>query len=407
MKGLLLKLYLFFSLLLLFSLAVQSQDFHFIYIQTENQKPFYIKIDGQTIAASASGYIIIPRLTQGLYKSYIGFPKTELPELAVSFIINDADVGYLIKNDLDHSLYMVDLQTEKFIPTERQWPAIKNTIKSKDEFARILSEVVNDSSINEITVFTKPVEVIVKPVADETVNSSKAVQPKVEIESAPEVIVDNKVVISKIEQKNTVRGLLATYTDNADTIDILIPVNKIETQTEKEEKSEPLIVAKKQEEAGKDVKFINMELQNPNQQTDSGVIKNDDFVITQKKMAVNVDAGINQKDIFAEQKTLLMQPVSKCKKTATQTNFLNLRKKMAAQKSEAEMRILAGKQFNSACFSTEQIKNLGALFITEEERYKFYVSAYPHVADVENFATLVNKLADSYYIDRFKAMLNH
>jgi hypothetical protein len=79
---------------------------------------------------------------------------------------------------------------------------------------------------------------------------------------------------------------------------------------------------------------------------------------------------------------------------------------MAAQKSEADMRMLAGKQFNSTCFTTEQIKNLGVLFITEEERYKFYVSAYPFVSDVENFATLESQLADSYYITRFKAMLN-
>jgi hypothetical protein len=406
MKGRRLKFYLFSPLLLLFSFAAQAQDFHFIYIQTENQRPFYVKIDGQTIPSSASGYIIIPGLTQGSFKSYIGFPKTELPELAVNFIISDADAGYLIKTDIDQGLYMVDLQTKKFIPTETQLPAIKNTIKSKDEFARILAEVVNDSTINEIIVFKKPVEAIVKPVVNETVNTSKAVQPKVVIESTPEVIADNKVVISKLEQKNTSEGLSVMYTDNVDTIDVFIPVNKIETQTKKEEKSEPLIVAKKQEAAGKDIKFINMELQNPNQQTDSGV-KKDDFVITQKENPVNNDAGIKQKNSITELKTPLMQPISECQKTATQTDFLNLRKKMAAQKSETDMLMLAGKQFNNACFTTEQIKNLGVLFITEGERYKFYISAYPFVADVENFTTLEHQLADSYYIDRFKAMLNH
>ena len=406
MKGLLLKSYLFSSLLLMVSFAAQAQDFHFIYIETENQKPFYVRIDGQTIPSSSSGYIIIPRLTQGEYKSYIGFPKTELAELVFNFVINDADAGYFIKEDIDQGLYMVDLQTMKFVPTEMRWPVVKNTIKSKDEFARILAEVVNDSSINEIAVFTKPVEVLVKSEANET-NTLKAVEPKVVIDDTPQVIVDSKVVISKLEQKNTSGGLSVTYTDDADTIDVFIPVNTIQTKTEKEEKSEPLIVAKKQEEAVKDVKFINMELQNPNQQTDSGVIKKDDFVITQKKNAINSDADIKQKDSVVELKTPLMKPVSKCKKTAAQTDFLNLRKKMAAQKSEADMRMLAGKQFNSTCFTTEQIKNLGVLFITEEERYKFYVSAYSYVADVENFAILEQQLADSFYVDRFKAMLNH
>ena len=124
MKGVFLKLYLSFFLLLLLSFAVQAQSFRFIYIQTENQKPFYIKIDGQTIPSSPSGYIIIPRLTQGTYNSYIGFPKTELTELAVSFIVNDADVGYLLKNDTNQGWYMVDFPTMNPIAIERHVPQL-------------------------------------------------------------------------------------------------------------------------------------------------------------------------------------------------------------------------------------------------------------------------------------------
>ncbi|WP_462253819.1 hypothetical protein, partial [Ferruginibacter sp.] len=43
------------------------------------------------------------------------------------------------------------------------------------------------------------------------------------------------------------------------------------------------------------------------------------------------------------------------------------------------------KQFITVCFTTEQIKNLGALFIKEEERYKFYVGAFPFVSDSHNY----------------------
>ena len=80
---------------------------------------------------------------------------------------------------------------------------------------------------------------------------------------------------------------------------------------------------------------------------------------------------------------------------------------MATEKIETGMRTLAAKQFASICFTTEQIKYLGVLFITEEERYKFYVAAYPYVSDAANFGMLESQLADSYYINRFKAMLNH
>jgi hypothetical protein len=407
MNGRRLKLYLFSCLLLLLSFAAQAQDLHFIYIQTENQKPFYIKIDGQTIPSSVSGYIILSRLTQGSYKSYIGFPKTELPELVINFIVNDADAGYLLRNDIDQGLYMVDLQTKKFIPTEMRWPVVKNTIKSKDEFARILSEVVNDSSISEITGFTKTTEAIVKSEAIKTLSTSTVVQPQTVIKNSAEVIVDNKGVITKLLQKNTEGGFSVLYLDNADTIDVLIPTNKIQTQITKEEKTDSLIITNKEKEADKEVKFINMELRNPHQQADSSVTKKDDFVISEKKNVAAKASEMNQRDSLKRLKVEGKRLHADCKKIATQTDFLNLRKKMAAEKTASGMRLLAGKQFNNACLSTEQIKNLGLLFITEEERYKFYVSAYPYVSDAANFATLENQLADSYYITRFKAMLQH
>lgn len=407
MKGCRLKLYLFSCVLFVFSFAVQAQDLHFIYIQAENQNPFYIKIDGQTMPSSSSGYIIIPRLTQGSYKSYIGFPKTELGELAINFVVNDADAGYLVKDDVDQGLYIVNLLTMKFVPTERLWPVVKNAIKSKDEFARILSEVVNDPSINEIAAFGKPIETIVKTGVSKTVSDRVAEESNVVTTSTAGIKVDKKVPILKLEQKNMDEGLSFTYTDNTDTIDILIPVNKKQTQAAgKEEKSGPLAVTKKESEAGKDVKFISMELRNPNQ-ADSGLTEKDDFVITQKKNAKAAGLDVKQKDSNAVIKTNTALKNTNCKRTATQTDFLNLRKKMAAEKTEAGMRSVAGKQFGNACYTTEQIKNLGVLFTAEEERYKFYVSAYASVSDAENFAALENQLADNYYISRFKAMLNH
>ncbi|HNG64489.1 MAG TPA: hypothetical protein PLK54_12075 [Ferruginibacter sp.] len=57
------------------------------------------------------------------------------------------------------------------------------------------------------------------------------------------------------------------------------------------------------------------------------------------------------------------------------------------------------------CYSTEQIRNLGSLFLTDEGKYKLYVAAYPFVADLDLFGTLGSELKDAYYISRFRAML--
>ena len=80
---------------------------------------------------------------------------------------------------------------------------------------------------------------------------------------------------------------------------------------------------------------------------------------------------------------------------------------MAAQTNEKDMVKTATKQFIKTCFTTEQVKNLGVLFISEEERYNFYVAAYAYVSDTNNFAALEEQLTDEYYKTRFKAMTNH
>jgi hypothetical protein len=184
-----------------------------------------------------------------------------------------------------------------------------------------------------------------------------------------------------------------------------MPLSVVVAPAVKQEIKDTLIVTKKETQPVKDVRFIDMELRNPNRQQDSGALKKDDFVITEKKNTSALEPVMNQKDSVVRLKNEAMNANTACKGTATQTDFLNLRKEMAAEKTEAAMRILAGKQFVSICFTTDQIKNLGVLFTTEEERYKFYVAAYPYVLDIENFGTLESQLADSYYITRFKAMI--
>ena len=79
---------------------------------------------------------------------------------------------------------------------------------------------------------------------------------------------------------------------------------------------------------------------------------------------------------------------------------------MAGGKSDADMINEAKKSFRSKCFTTGQIKNLGALFIGDGGKYNFFDAAYPHISDTENFASLQTELKDAYFISRFKAMVH-
>ena len=416
MKVIFLKLQVLFFLTSLLSLDIQAQNFRFIYIQTENREPFYVKIDKNFLSSSETGYIIIAKLSEGSHYLSIGFSKNEWPELHVTLNVKDINAGFLLKNFADKGWGLVNLQTGVSMAPEKQSPIIKEVkiISTADEFARMLAEVVNDPSIAELTSVQNASAISVTATEDKTI---KTVVAKELLESIPVNLKNddteiNKIEILKLKQDSTSAGLLITYVDIGntviDTINFFIPLTpsiKIETTEKKAEMHESVFEKKKTEK--RDIRFIDMELQNPNQKTDSGTIRKDDFVVAEKKTAIN-SMPVNE----AETKAGALDNIkiminSDCKKTATQNDFLKLRKQMAAEDSEKNMIRAANKQFVNTCYTSEQVKNLGVLFITEEERYKFYVAAFPHVSDTHNFGALENQLTDNYYKVRFKAMLRH
>ncbi len=99
-------------------------------------------------------------------------------------------------------------------------------------------------------------------------------------------------------------------------------------------------------------------------------------------------------------------PNSNCRQYATEEDFLKLRKKMAAENDNDDMIKVAKKVFKSKCFTTKDIKNLSALFLNDEGRYNFFDAAYSYVSDSDVFNTLKDQLTDTYYLNRFKAMIH-
>ena len=98
---------------------------------------------------------------------------------------------------------------------------------------------------------------------------------------------------------------------------------------------------------------------------------------------------------------------SGCKASATDEDFLKLRKKMAAANTEDAMIAVAQKFLKAKCYTTDQIKNLSVLFLKDAGKYRFFDLAYQFVSDSNNFSTLESQLSEAYYISRFKAMVRH
>lgn len=136
-------------------------------------------------------------------------------------------------------------------------------------------------------------------------------------------------------------------------------------------------------------------------QPDQDVINNQkDFIHTEdlKKETVQQTPVVNQVTNNSLEK-------SQCKATASTNDFFKLRKNMASENKDEDMVAEAKKFFKSKCFTTEQIKNLSALFLTSAGKYEFFDAAYLHVSDQANFSSLQSEIKDDYYLKRFKALI--
>lgn len=187
-------------------------------------------------------------------------------------------------------------------------------------------------------------------------------------------------IIKKSEAE--VEGELAlTFIDESpdagrDTIRIIIPASKMKDNVVKETQ-------------GDDKKFLNI---------------SSDTSITPGLSTTSQPVKETKPQPVKETKAVA---ANKCKAIAGDEDFLKLRKRMVAEDDDDDMVDEARKSFKSKCYSTVQVKNLGALLLDDLGKYKFYEMAYPYVSDRENFPTLQSELKNDYYIHRFKSLLGN
>ena len=418
-----------------------SQQNHFIYIQTENNQPFYLKTGSTLYNSTFSGYLIVPKLIDGEYKITIGFPKNKWPEQSASITIDKKDGGYLLKNFGDKGWGLFNLQSLQMVTMGTNIKPGKGvTEETKDDFSNLLAAVVNDPSIRLASIEKREELVIGKPI-DNGIIANKSIEPiKNELivnkEGLPPVTLIKKEMIAGNEMFYT---YIVKQGEQTDTVDIRI-TSEVTGNKQEERKAEeavdlkgennqnnsnpaggitpdtlvaktevlqdkiseaqiiaeakkiddslPLIEDLKDKEAGK---------KDGDSLTGSNAIKNVNDQAVSGETSLNVNAS----------KPALKISNSDCKANATDEDFLRLRKKMASENQDEKMLSLAKKSFKARCFTCEQVKNLSVLFLKDEGKYAFFDLAYPFVSDSQNFPSLEPQLSDTYFISRFKAMIRH
>ncbi len=116
---------LFFCVGLGFLAPAQS---HFLYIQSQNGTPFYVKMNDSLLSSTQAGYLILPQLQKGTYPIIIGFAKRKVPEAAFKIDIGSAgDKGFLLE-EANSKLILKDIQSKKIIKPEEVATSAGNRI---------------------------------------------------------------------------------------------------------------------------------------------------------------------------------------------------------------------------------------------------------------------------------------
>ncbi len=144
--------YLAVSWILFFcGLTSFAQQQYFLFLQTDKNQPFYVRIGNQVVSSMGDGYALIGKITDSARAVIIGFPRNAIPEQQFFLPSLHRDAGYVMKQSPDKTWTLVDLQSETIIRSSTAAEEKKNNEvsgeKRDDAFSRLLAAAVNDSAV--------------------------------------------------------------------------------------------------------------------------------------------------------------------------------------------------------------------------------------------------------------------
>ncbi len=380
-----------------------AQEKHFVFIQSDNHQPFYVSLNGKLYSSTAKGYLIIPKLVDGNYNFSIGFAQNAFSEQNFEFVINNKDLGFDLKNFGDKGWGLFNLQSftvtmaqsgntdniskalsEKAIAKEDTDPIISFDKKKKTKLA--------SQDLTKNTADTLATQQIAEneDEKDEEINSNTTVDESKGNNN--NLTINNE--IKKVSERNVEDGVHLAYVEangkKADTINVIIPSDKsIPENRDSSSGTDTLdsafassakdAVSENVTAAKDSLKFLDLNTGKAQKDTD-------------------IQSAVQQNEVSAITN-------SKCKGVATDEDYTRLRRKMAKETTDEKMISEAKKMYRNKCFTTNQIKRLSTLFLSDEGRYNFFNASYNSVADVSQYSLLQSEFIDPAFVSRFKAIL--
>lgn len=441
-------------LFILFTLPAAAQKDYFVYIQADAEQPFFVRLQERNYASTSNGYLILPRLRDSVYNLAVGFPNGKWPEQRFSVRIAGRDRGFLLKQFEGSGWGLFDMQTLAVIQAEKREEESNTKPVSNEKvspFTDVLAKAANDPSLRErkTAPVAAPKETPKKPAVDSAVAITKPAEKIIaEPEKQPVPAITDTGYASKtvVVQRDTLLvdrktndGVAGLAKDTVVVENISISISKEEPDLPPPAKTDSLIttpaveltIAEKKQVVEPQVTINNPAALVPSQITRRsesstsegfGLVYTDQYadghtdtiriLIPNQRNLLRTDDRPGDKrfleDISSQAgDSVKMQKIatSACTVTASENDFLQLRKRMAAQKADDAMIAEARKAFKVKCYTVKHIRNLGVLFLNDAARFQFYEAAYPRVADRAAFESLGAELKNEYYNRRFQALL--
>jgi len=402
-------------------------------------------------SSTASGYLILSNLLDSTYSFSIGFPSSQ-SEAKFTIRINSKDKGFLIKN-FNSGLGLFDLQNLT-VTNEQKDDSPKNIsfIKRNDDFSSLLSKAANDTTLL-YAVVRIPVEAVTIQDPQPSLQKTTMKKEEIHLKDTVAVVMASGEIVSTTKQQDSVailqsgseikkegdvtgknseqviqNGSIAVIAseqipiDSSKNIASGIVTDSTGIQSTGTDSSQEVMFkrsdVKKYSESSTSEGFglVFYDIYDGGKDTISLLIPNPPVVINQTTENDSSELKKNSVSTPELKDTVLQAPIVVavktdspvkvlCKTVASDNDFLKLRKNMAAENTDEAMVAAAKKMFKSKCFTTEQIKYLGALFLTSSGKYQFFDASYLHVSDQENFSSLESEIKDDYYLKRFKALV--
>ena len=342
---------------------------HYIFIEAEGQQPFYLKKNGETYSSTATGFIILSKLNAKDIEFIIGFPNNLFPEIA--FKVNGLvkDRGFYLKQIERKGWILLDRSTSELIPGGMvQAKAIISSSSSSTGFAELLADATGDKTlIDRSSLVSVPAN---KPVA-------------AGIKSKPNSAVAKGQTSPKQIDKPAGLGVIRSYIQSDDSSALRITYFE---KGIKENWDTIYVEIEKMLEKAIAQPLMKMDLSS-NQET--GLQK-------EEKELGNLVAPSNLNASFASD---CVNPI------ALPKDIRELQRRISRSSSFEEQVAMAIKSFGEKCYTTKQIKELGASFLDEQNRLTFFTRARKWVVDPALYSELEKSFLQESSVKAFREMM--